>query len=87
MDPDKKMGGYQITLPNPAGGILDRLPCRLPVQRIVVSEEYKWTLNRILRHQGPWKLAKDEDTDILKCKGKIHAYEPVFTQTDTLQRN
>jgi hypothetical protein len=25
----QKVGGYQITLPNPAGGILDRLPCRL----------------------------------------------------------
>jgi hypothetical protein len=29
LDPDKKVGGYQITLPNPAGGILDRLRCRL----------------------------------------------------------
>ena len=25
-----------------------------------------------------WKLAKDEDTGILKCKGRIHGYEPVF---------
>jgi hypothetical protein len=23
IDPDKKVGGYQITLPYPAGGILD----------------------------------------------------------------
>jgi hypothetical protein len=25
-----------------------------------------------------WKLAKDEDTGILKCKVRIHGYEPVF---------
>jgi hypothetical protein len=25
----QKVGGYQITLPNPAGAILDSLPCRL----------------------------------------------------------
>ena len=29
--PGQKVGGYQITLPNPAGGILDRLPCRLRI--------------------------------------------------------
>jgi hypothetical protein len=59
LDPDKKVGGYQITLPNPtsypnvllysvhgqkdpgyedvpnpAGGILDRLPCRLSASRL-----------------------------------------------------
>jgi hypothetical protein len=34
-----------------------------------------------------WKLAKDEDTGILKCKWRIHGYEPVSSQTDTLQRN
>jgi hypothetical protein len=30
LDPDKKVGGYQITLPNPAGGILDRLHAGYP---------------------------------------------------------
>jgi hypothetical protein len=29
MEQRQKVGGYQITLPNPAGAILDRLPCRL----------------------------------------------------------
>jgi hypothetical protein len=32
---DKKVGGYQITLPNPAGGILNRMPCRLIKGKII----------------------------------------------------
>jgi hypothetical protein len=32
----QKVGGYQITRPNPASGILDRLPCVL--RKWVISD-------------------------------------------------
>ena len=34
----QKVGGYQITRPNPAGGILDRLPCVLRKCIWVISD-------------------------------------------------